>query len=98
MRGLGFKSYVAQGGDIGSFVSRYLGRDFDACRAIHLNFCADRPLDTLDQSKLDDFDKQCMEKCADWDAYERAYAMEHATKHATIAAVLESSPVALLAW
>lgn len=32
MRGLGFKSYVAQGGDIGSFVSQLLCQHFDACK------------------------------------------------------------------
>lgn len=32
MRGLGFSSYVAQGGDIGSFVSQLLAQKFDACK------------------------------------------------------------------
>lgn len=32
MRGLGFESYVAQGGDIGSYVTRLLGEKFDACK------------------------------------------------------------------
>jgi hypothetical protein len=32
MRGLGFSSYVAQGGDIGSFVTQLLAQNFDACK------------------------------------------------------------------
>lgn len=32
MRGLGFASYVAQGGDIGSFVTQLLAQNFDACK------------------------------------------------------------------
>ena len=32
MRGLGFESYVAQGGDVGSLVSRALGADYPACK------------------------------------------------------------------
>jgi microsomal epoxide hydrolase len=32
MTGLGFESYVAQGGDVGSHVSRLLGERFDRCK------------------------------------------------------------------
>lgn len=32
MRGLGFGAYVAQGGDIGSYVSRLLGEKHGACK------------------------------------------------------------------
>jgi pimeloyl-ACP methyl ester carboxylesterase len=32
MRGLGFSSYTAQGGDIGSFVTQMLAQKFDACK------------------------------------------------------------------
>lgn len=32
MRGLGFEQYVAQGGDVGSLVSTYLGADYPACK------------------------------------------------------------------
>ena len=36
MVGLGFGAgYVAQGGDIGSFVSRVLGVTAEACKAVH---------------------------------------------------------------
>ena len=37
MVGLGFgKGYVAQGGDIGSFVARILAARYEACKAVHL--------------------------------------------------------------
>ena len=40
MIGLGFGSgYIAHGGEIGSFLSRILAVRYDACKAIHLNFC-----------------------------------------------------------
>jgi microsomal epoxide hydrolase len=32
MCGLGLEGYVAQGGDIGSHISRLLGEKYDACR------------------------------------------------------------------
>lgn len=36
MIGLGFGGgYIAQGGDVGSFVARVLGAKFDACKAVH---------------------------------------------------------------
>ena len=33
MEGLGFKGYIAQGGDVGSAVSRYLA-EFDSCKGV----------------------------------------------------------------
>lgn len=39
MTGLGFgDGYVSQGGDIGSFVSRVLGGQYDTCKAVHREF------------------------------------------------------------
>lgn len=39
MIGLGFgNGYVAQGGDIGSYVSRILGSKFAECKAVHREF------------------------------------------------------------
>ena len=36
MLGLGFgNGYVAQGGDIGSYVARILGSKFKECKAVH---------------------------------------------------------------
>jgi microsomal epoxide hydrolase len=32
MRGLGLEGYIAQGGDIGSYVSRFLGERYDSCK------------------------------------------------------------------
>jgi microsomal epoxide hydrolase len=39
MVGLGFgNGYIAQGGDIGSYVARILGSKFDECKAVHRAF------------------------------------------------------------
>ena len=35
MLNLGFDAYVAQGGDIGSFIARILGATYDECKAVH---------------------------------------------------------------
>jgi len=38
MEGLGFKGYIAQGGDVGSAVSRYLA-EFDSCKGMCFQLC-----------------------------------------------------------
>lgn len=35
MKTLGFDSYVVQGGDIGSYVSRVIGATYNECKAVH---------------------------------------------------------------
>lgn len=47
---------------------------------------------------LDAVDKECVERFHYFNRYEFGYRDEHATKPATIGMVVESSPVALLAW
>ena len=51
-----------------------------------------------DRSKLDSFDQDCLKRWEEYVKWEFAYKHEHATKSGTIGFVLESSPVALLAW
>lgn len=38
MVGLGFDTYVAQGGDVGSYVARMMGVRHDNCKAVHGTF------------------------------------------------------------
>lgn len=102
MVGLGFgKSggkggYFAQGGDIGSFVTRQLST-FDSCIGIHLNFFPMLKA-SVDLAALDATDKKCIERAQVWESWGLGYLVEHATMPATIGAILESSPVAVLAW
>lgn len=116
MRSLGFDKYIAQGGDIGSFVSRLMGEKHDSCvgkyckctpnqnqealtrAAVHLNMFAVAPPKAFDGSQLDEFDQRCLARLNYFGDHEFAYNEEHGTKTATIAAVVESSPVAMLAW
>lgn len=55
-------------------------------------------LSTVDKSSLDEMDRDCLDRFDFFQKWEFAYKHEHATKTATIGFVLESSPVALLAW
>ncbi|KAL2815501.1 Alpha/Beta hydrolase protein [Aspergillus granulosus] len=100
MHNLGLGSgYVAQGGDIGSRVSRLLGLKYDGCKAVHLNFSPipTRP-DGVSDEGLTDLEKRGLERYKTFQRSGRAYADEHATRPATIGHVLSSSPLALLAW
>ncbi|QKD61528.2 Alpha/Beta hydrolase protein [Fusarium oxysporum Fo47] len=95
---LGFGSgYIAQGGDIGSRVSRVLAATYDECKAAHLNFCLmSEPASA--QGEVSDAEKKGLERAKDFDKLGTAYALMHATRPSTIGLILSSSPLALLAW
>ena len=111
--GLGFDRYAAQGGYIGSRVTRLLGQHFAGCRgelsplgsailfkrrlAIHVNrFHMSLPSD-LDVSTFDETDKAFVEKANSWEEAGTGYKLGQSTKPATVAMVVGSDPVALLA-
>ncbi|SCO91538.1 related to epoxide hydrolase [Fusarium oxysporum] len=95
---LGFGSgYIAQGGDIGSRVSRVLAATYDECKAAHLNFCLMSEPATA-QGEVSDAEKKGLERAKDFDKLGTAYALMHATRPSTIGLILSSSPLALLAW
>ncbi|KAK5703892.1 hypothetical protein LTR97_002905 [Elasticomyces elasticus] len=100
MVGLGFgDGYISQGGDIGSFVSRVLAVNAEACKAVHLHLAIgiskpdDVSIDSLSQEE-----QKGLERYNNFNEMGNAYAREHGTRPSTIGLVLSSSPVALLAW
>ncbi|USW53907.1 Putative epoxide hydrolase, alpha/Beta hydrolase [Septoria linicola] len=96
MVGLGFgNGYIAQGGDIGSFISRVLGVTSDACKAVHLHLVIGQQGEV---DGLSDAEKQGVQRINDFATLGNAYAREHGTRPATIGLVLSSSPIALLGW
>ncbi|KAK4940405.1 hypothetical protein LTR10_019511 [Elasticomyces elasticus] len=100
MVGLGFESgYIAQGGDVGSYVSRILSAKHDACKAIHLNFSMDlEQPEGVNEADINDAEKKGLKRMRGFIETGSAYAQEHGTRPATIGFVLASSPLALLAW
>ncbi|GAA6043257.1 hypothetical protein JCM8097_008490 [Rhodosporidiobolus ruineniae] len=111
MTGLGYESYVAQGGDWGSVTARCLGALHpENCKAVHLNFCpvgAPPPfswfnprtlLDWMPRFLVSDLQRARAERAL---AYlERGssyYAMQQNTPR-TPAYGLNDSPIGLLAW
>ena len=99
MLDLGLDGYVAQGGDVGSFVARIQAVAYDACAAALLNFSAvpQKPPGVPDDA-LDELEQRQLARGAEFMRTGTAYAFEHGTRPATIGLALASSPVALLAW
>jgi pimeloyl-ACP methyl ester carboxylesterase len=101
MAALGYSSYFAQGGDIGSGVSSWLARSYpDAVRALHLNFISgsyqpslgdgDRPLSPAESEWLASRSR--------WVETEGGYSHLQGTKPQTLAYSLVDSPTGLAAW
>ncbi|KAJ4326756.1 hypothetical protein N0V84_002877 [Fusarium piperis] len=103
LRGLGFEhGYVAQGGDIGSFVARTLALTSSSCKAVHLNFIPSvQPPDVPDpqnDTSLTPQDRQVLTRSQEFINTKQAYALEQGTKPATLGFVLSHNPIGLLAW
>jgi microsomal epoxide hydrolase len=100
MVGLGFgDGYVAQGGDIGSFVTRVLAVTSPHCKAAHINLCIGVfPENEEEGKKLGEQDQKSIGRATDFATLGSAYAREHGQRPSTIGLVLSSSPIALLAW
>lgn len=96
MVNLGFPKYIAQGGDVGSFVARLAARNHEECVGIHLNLMTSQ--EQPDESRLSELEKKAMESARAWRQTGNAYALEHGTRPSTIGSVLSSNPLALLAW
>ncbi|OCL14061.1 alpha/beta-hydrolase [Glonium stellatum] len=97
MVALGFGSgYIAQGGDVGSFVARTLSREYSECKAVHLNMFS--VLSPPEGVKLNEVELRGMERMQNFRNRGTAYAQEHGTRPSTIGHVLSSNPLALLAW
>ncbi|KAH8809006.1 Alpha/Beta hydrolase protein [Xylogone sp. PMI_703] len=99
MINLGFEDgYIAQGGDIGAKIGRILAVDHDACKAIHLNACfMSKPPEVSDAS-LSDIEKSGLERAKLFTSSGTGYLVEQGTRPSTIANVLSTNPLALLAW
>ncbi|OMP86619.1 putative epoxide hydrolase [Diplodia seriata] len=96
--GFGETGYVVQGGDVGSYVSRHMASHYDACKAMHLNFCPVPKPDNVSDSDLSDEERKALARGDAFRTAGIAYAMKHATRPSTIGLVLSSSPIALLGW
>lgn len=93
--------YVAQGGDVGSYISRALVVLHPNCVAAHLNFCPmSEPSRAGGESPLpvEDIEKRGLERAQTFRATGAAYALLQGTRPSTLGFALNSNPLALLAW
>jgi pimeloyl-ACP methyl ester carboxylesterase len=98
MTALGYETFGAAGGDIGSHVSRYLALDFpDRVVAVHRTD-AGLPLFSGDPADLAPQERDWFATVAAWGATEGAYGAMHRTKPQTAAVGLNDSPAGLASW
>jgi pimeloyl-ACP methyl ester carboxylesterase len=98
MSRLGYRAYVAQGGDLGAFVTDRLGRQApEGLLAIHLNLL--RAGGAPPPSEHPTAEEQAaLEAVATFNTSGMGYFLEQATRPQTIGYALLDSPVALAAW
>jgi len=92
---LGYKTYLAQGGDFGGTIATWLGYDFPkACAAIHINILIVRHPDgpqTKEENEWEErFERDQM--------IENGYRTQQATKPQTLSYGMMDSPVGVAAW
>lgn len=92
---LGYKHYVAQGGDLGSLVTTFLGLGHGACVGVHLNMVATQLGDPQPHTAEEG---QWLKNFHAVMQAEGAYLQLHTTKPQTISAALMDSPVGTAAW
>ena len=93
---LGYRDYIAQGGDWGSAISSWLGYEGKGCAAVHLNFVmlwragSARP-ETPEE-------KAAMQRNKDDWKNENGYMVLQATKPLTLSYAMHDSPLGIAAW
>ena len=92
---LGYKTYIAQGGDFGGTIATWLGYDFPkSCRAIHINILIVRHPDGPKNKE----EKKWEEKFERDQILENGYRTQQATKPQTLSYAMMDSPVGVAAW
>ncbi len=97
--GLGYRRYVAQGGDWGSLIASWLGLDYpDHVKAIHINMMGLRPYTGPDSAPITAEEEAWLKFARRRLHWEDAYQRVQGTKPATLAFGLSDSPIGLAAW
>ncbi len=92
---LGYKKYIAQGGDFGGTIATWLGYDFPkTCTAIHINIFIVRHPDGPQTKE----EKEWEEKFERDQIIENGYRTQQATKPQTLSYAMMDSPVGVAAW
>ncbi|KUJ18777.1 alpha/beta-hydrolase [Mollisia scopiformis] len=108
MLALGYDEYVSQGGDIGCFVTRQMGKQYaQSIKASHINMPRPNPPSPHGdvelymqhmQTPLTDKEKEGLKRWQWFTKEGSGYNLQHGTKPQTIGYSVTDSPVGLLAW
>lgn len=94
---LGYKAFVAQGGDWGAYITSQLGAAHtDVVKAIHITLFSG-PRENLPEPTTDE-ERAYVAELRHWIAEESGYSTIQGTKPQTLAYGLTDSPVGLAAW
>jgi len=92
---LGYKKYLAQGGDFGGTIATWLAYDFPkTCAAIHINILIVRHPDGPQTKE----EKEWEERFERDQMVENGYRTQQATKPQTLSYAMMDSPVGVAAW
>jgi pimeloyl-ACP methyl ester carboxylesterase len=93
---LGYERFGAQGGDLGSMVTAYLGGEHaDVVSAIHLNFV---PIRQVPEGELSAEERRWREEADAYRARELDYFVLQEHRPQTLAVALQDSPLGAAAW
>jgi pimeloyl-ACP methyl ester carboxylesterase len=99
MRGLGYESYGAHGGDFGAGVATYMALDDPGTMlGIHLSTAEIPPYTGPGSRPLSADESRYVEQNDRWAAAERGYSAIQSTKPQTLGYGLNDSPAGLAAW
>jgi pimeloyl-ACP methyl ester carboxylesterase len=96
---LGYKKFMAHGGDLGTGISEQIGLYHAASLlGIHLTDIPYHHILTMSPDKLEKSEKKYLDAINKWQMTEGAYNMIQSTKPQTLAYGLNDSPVGLAGW
>ena len=92
---LGYKNYIAQGGDWGATISNWLGHDHaKSCKGIHINCLTMRHPDGVQTKEEKDWESKFTRD----QLMQDGYRTQQATKPQTLSYAMMDSPVGIAAW
>jgi pimeloyl-ACP methyl ester carboxylesterase len=98
MARLGYRRWVAQGGDWGAIVTTMIGiQRPEGCAAIHLNMPWVAP-DPDTMNSLTPQEEACLESFKHYDRWDSGYSKQQSTRPQTLGYGLVDSPAAQAAW
>jgi microsomal epoxide hydrolase len=93
---LGYRNYIAQGGDWGSAISSWLGYEGKGCAAVHLNFVMLWRAGNARPETPEE--KTAMQRNKDNWKNENGYMALQSTKPLTLSYAMHDSPLGVAAW